>query len=144
MSVEEVMVIYDKAREGFLDGTCDADADTIVAKLVKDYTPSSSSHETLADLTAAGGVVLSTSAALAGKIVTDGILRSDDVTFVAPAAGDTGTAIVLVDTSVDVPDGGRLLCSIGRDAEGALLNIETTGDDILYRPGAGTGKWFKL
>lgn len=144
MAIEETMVLYDYAREGFLDGTLDADADTIVAKAVgSGYIPSASTHQFLDDIDPAD-IIASGAAALSGKTVTDGIFKSGNVTFEAVSGGSTIVGFVLVDTTVDGANGGRLICYIGKDSNGERFNIETTGDDVVYRPGGATGRWFSI
>ena len=144
MAIEETMVLYDYAREGFLDGTLDFDADTIVCKaLGSGYIPSSSTHQYYDDIDP-GDVIASGAAALSGKSTTDGIAKSGNVTFSAVAAGSTIVGFVLVDTTVDGANGGRLLCYIGKDSNGERFDIDTTGDDIVYRPGGSTGRWFSI
>jgi hypothetical protein len=138
------MVLYDYAREGFLDGTLDADADTIVAKaLGPGYIPSASTHQFLDDIDPAD-IIASGSAALSGKAVTDGVFTSSNVTVSAVGAGDTIVGFALVDTTVDGANGGRLICYVGKDSNGVRFNIETTGDDVVYRPGGATGRWFSI
>jgi len=144
VAIEETMVLYDYAREGFLDGTLDWDADTIVAKAVgSGYIPSSGTHQYLDDVDPAE-IIASGSAALATKSVTDGVAKSGNVTFASVAAGRTVVGFLLVDTTVDGANGGRLICYVGKDSNGERFNIDTTGDDIVYRPGGATGRWFSL
>src|SRR5690242_18790888 len=98
------MVIYDYAREGFLDGTLDYDADTIVAYAMKSgYIPSASTHQYFTDVTGSE-VLCDATAPLSGKGKADGVATAGNVTF---AGADVGTGnvivgILLVDTSVDV------------------------------------------
>ncbi len=144
MAIEETMVLYDYAREGFLDGTLDGDGDTIVAKALDGtYVPSSGTHQYLNDIDP-GAIVASGSAALTGKTMTDGVFKSNNVTFAAVPAGDTIVGFALVDTTVDGANGGRLICYIGKDSNGERFSIETTGDDVVYRPGGATGRWFSI
>lgn len=146
MAIEETMVLYDYAREGFLDGTLDFDADTIEAKAMKSgYIPSSSTHQFLSDVDA-GEILASGSAALASKATADGVAKAGNVTFLGADVG-TGNFIVgflLVDTSVDVGEGGRLIAYIGKDSDGNTLDIETTGDDLVIRFGAATQRIFSV
>ena len=144
MAVEETMVLYNYAREGFLDGTLDFDADTIVVKAMKSgYIPSSSTHQFLDDVDP-GEILASGAAPLGSKLKTDGIAKAGNVTFTAVPDGNMIFGFLLVDTSVDGANGGRLICYIGKDAEGNRLNIPTTGDDILIRFGASTGRIFSV
>jgi hypothetical protein len=86
--------LYDKGRQGFLDGSIDWDTDDIRAILidVADYTVNLATHDNLDDIPEAARVAVS--AALTGKSVTDGVADAADVTFSA-VTGDSVEAIVL-------------------------------------------------
>lgn len=132
--------LYDKGREGFLDGSIDWDTDTIKATLVRGYTASLSTHTFLSDVTTAGGTLVSTSAALATKTVVAGVAGAANATFTAVAAGaacphiviykDTGTAgtsrlVALVDTATGLP-------------------VTPNGGDVVTQWDTGANKIFKL
>jgi hypothetical protein len=87
-------VLYDKGREGFLDGSIDWDTDDIRAILIDtaDYTVNLATHDNLDDIP--GGARVAVSDALTGKSVTAGVADADDVTFSA-VSGDECEAIVL-------------------------------------------------
>ncbi len=138
MAIEETMVIYDYFREGLLAGDVDWDADTIVAKALDfNYIPSATTHQYLSDVDA--GAVIATSAALAGKTTADGVAGASSTSITIPL-GDTCVGILLVDTTVDVVEGGRLVCYIGKDNEGNNLSIEGTGDAVTFRFDGATAR----
>lgn len=111
--------LYDLGRQKFLDADIDWSADTIKITLVRSYTPNTSTHEFLSDVTGGGGgTIVSTTAALSSKTSTAGVADAADSVFTAVAAGaacahlviykDTGTAstsalIAVIDTATGLP-----------------------------------------
>lgn len=109
--------LYDKGREGFLDGSIDWDTDTIKAVLVDAgaYTANLATDTFLSDIP--GGARIATSGALASKTVTAGVADAADVTFTSVTGAsvediavykDTGVAgtsrlIALIDTATGLP-----------------------------------------
>jgi len=71
--------LYDKGRQGFLEGAIDWDTDDIRLILidVADYTVNLATHDNLDDVAAAAREEVSGS--LAGKTVTDGVADANDV-----------------------------------------------------------------
>jgi hypothetical protein len=86
--------LYDKGREGFLDGSIDWDTDDIRVILVDtaDYTVNLSTHDNLDDV--AGASRVATSGALTNKTVTAGVADADDVTF-SSVSGDQAEALII-------------------------------------------------
>lgn len=86
--------LYDKGREGFLDGSIDWDTHDIRVILVdvNDYTVNLATHDNLDDVPAGARVAVSSS--LAGKTVTNGVADADNVTFSA-VTGDPSEALVI-------------------------------------------------
>src|SRR4030042_6150695 len=86
--------LYDKGRQGFLDGSIDWDTDDIRCILIDsaDYTVNLATHDNLDDIPAAARVAVS--GALTTKTVVDGIADADDVTFSA-VTGDSVEGIAL-------------------------------------------------
>ena len=86
--------LYDKGRQGFLEGAIDWDTDSIKLVLIDtaDYTVDLANHDNLDDIPAAARVA--TSGNLASKTVTDGVADAADVTFTS-VSGDTVEAIAL-------------------------------------------------
>ena len=134
--------LYDKGREGFLDGSIDWDTDTIVAVACDaDYTPNLATDDTLADIPAGGRVA--TSAALTSKTVAAGVADADDALFSAVPGGSTINRIVLVqDTGVEATS--RLIGQIDTLAGGGSVSVPTSGGDIIFRWDNGSNKIFKL
>ena len=109
--------LYDKGRQGFLEGTIDWDTDDIRVILVDgaDYTPDTATHQFLSSIPAGAREEVSTS--LTSKTVTDGVADAADVTFPG-ATGDpseyivgykhtgsdaTARLIFLIDTATGLP-----------------------------------------
>ena len=79
--------LYDKGREGFLDGSIDWDTDNIKVVLVDaaDYTVNLTADDFLDDIAVGGRAA--TSANLTSKTVAAGVADAADVTFSA-VSGD--------------------------------------------------------
>lgn len=131
--------LYDKGREGFLDGSIDWDTDTIKVVLVDtaDYTVNLSTHDNLDDV--AGAARVATSSALASKTVTAGVADAADVTLVA-VTGDPSEALILYkDTGVESTS--RLIAYIDSATN---LPVTPNGGDIVIAWDSGSNKIFKL
>lgn len=131
--------LYDKGRQGFLDGSIDWDTDDIRAILVDgaDYTPDTAAHQFLSSIPAAAREEVSSS--LTTKTVVDGVADAADVTFTA-AAGDPCEYIVLYKhTGSDAT--ARLIALIDT-ATG--LPVTLNGGDIVVQWDNGANKIFKL
>jgi hypothetical protein len=131
--------LYDKGREGFLDGSIDWDTDTIKAVLVDsaDYTRDLTNHDNLDDVAGAGRVA--TSSALSSKTVTAGVADAADVT-VSSVSGDQFEYIILYkDTGTESTS--RLIACIDT-ATG--LPCTPNGGDITIQWDSGANKIFKL
>lgn len=131
--------LYDKGREGFLDGSIDWDTDDIRAILVDaaDYTKNLATHDNLDDIPAPARVAVS--GALTGKTKTDGIADATDVTWTA-VTGDQSEQIVLY-KHTGVESTSRLICNIDT-ATG--LPVTPNGGDIVVQWDNGANKIFKL
>ena len=132
--------LYDKGREGFLDGSIDWDTDNIKVVLVDtaDYTVNLATDEDLADVTAGGRVA--TSGNLASKTVTAGVADAADITF-SSVTGDQCEALVIYQDS-GVESTSRLLAYIDTAASG--LPVTPNGGDIEVQWDSGANKIFKL
>ena len=131
--------LYDKGREGFLDGSIDWDTDDIRAILidVADYTVDLAAHDNLDDIPAAARVAVS--GALASKTVAAGVADAADVTW-SEVTGDQCEAIVLYKhTGTDSTS--RLIAYID-SATG--LPVTPNGGDIKVEWDSGADKIFKL
>ena len=131
--------LYDKGRQGFLEGSIDWDTDTIKAVLIDaaDYTVNLATHQYLSDIPSAARVA--TSAALSGKTVTNGVADANDFTFTA-VSGDPSEALVIYkDTGTEGTS--RLIAYIDT-ATG--LPVTPNGGDINVAWDNGANKIFKL
>lgn len=132
--------LYNKGREGFLDGSIDWDTDDIRAILVDvaDYTVDLATHDNLDDVAAGARVAVSSS--LASKTVTDGIADAADVTFTA-VTGDPCEAIVLY-KHTGTEGTSRLIAYLDTAVSG--LPVTPNGGNITVVWDNGSNKIFKL
>jgi hypothetical protein len=131
--------LYDKGREGFLDGSIDWDTHDIRVVLVDaaDYTVNLSTHDNLDDIPSAARVA--TSGPLSGRTVTNGVADANDVTFSA-VTGDVSEALVIY-KHTGTESTSRLIAYID-NATG--LPVTPTGGDITVSWDNGANKIFKL
>jgi hypothetical protein len=131
--------LYDKGREGFLDGSIDWDTDTIKCVLVDaaDYTVALTTHDNLDDIPAAARV--GTPQTLGTKTVTDGVADAADVAF-PTVSGDPCEALVIYkDTGTESTS--RLIAYIDT-ATG--LPVTPNGGNINVAWDNGANRIFKL
>lgn len=131
--------VYPKALEAFLSGLIDLLNDDIRCVLVDtaDYTYDAA-HDFLADV--AAGARVSTSAAMTGKSVTDGVFDADDVTLPG-ATGDQSEAVIIYQhTGNDAT--ARLIVFIDQATSG--LPVLPNGGDILLQWSNSASRIFKL
>lgn len=131
--------LYNKGREGFLDGSIDWDTDDIRCILIDtaDYTVDLATHDNLDDVP--GDARVATSGALTSKTVTDGVADAADVTL-SSVTGDTCEAIVIY-KHTGTESTSRLIAYIDT-ATG--LPVTPNGGDITIQWDAGANKIFKL
>jgi len=131
--------MYDKGREGFLDGSIDWDTDDIRAILIDtdDYTVNLATHDNLDDIP--GDARVAVSGALTGKTVTGGVADAADVTWTG-VTGDQCEAIVLY-KHTGTESTSRLIAYIN-SATG--LPVTPNGGDIKVEWDNGSDKIFKL
>lgn len=125
-------VVYPKAKEGFLGGDIQLDADDIRAILVDtaDYAYNAA-HDFLDDVPAIARVAVS--GALTGKSITNGVFDANDVTW-SGVTGDQSEAIILYQhTGVEATS--RLVCYI--DTGTNLPVTPNTGDISSQWHGSG-------
>src|SRR5688500_18452858 len=91
-------VLFDKGREGILDGTIDMTGDVRVM-LVKSAYAFNAAHEDLADITA--GNDNGRSAALASKTYTAGVFDAADTSLTATTAVPSNALVVFQHTGTD-------------------------------------------
>lgn len=131
--------LYDKGREGFLDGTIDWDTDNIKIVLIDeaDDTINLASDEDLADR--AAGSRVATSGNLGSKTVTAGVADAADVTFSAVTGDQSESIDIYQDTGSEATS--RLIANIDT-ATG--LPVTPNGGDITVTWDSGANKIFKL
>ena len=131
--------LYDKGREGFLDGSIDWDTDDIRCILIDaaDYTVDLAAHDNLDDIPAAARVAVS--GAITSKTVAAGVADAADVTF-SSVSGDVSEAIVIY-KHTGTESTSRLIAYID-SATG--LPVTPNGGDITVQWDSGASKIFKL
>jgi hypothetical protein len=134
--------LYDKGREGFLDGSIDWDTNDIKAVLVacgsSHYVASQSTDDLLADIVV--GDRIATSANLGSKTVTGGVADAADVTFSSVSGAEDVDAVVIYKDSGD-PATSRLIAYLDT---GTGLPTTPNGSDITVQWDNGANKIFKL
>lgn len=123
--------LFKLGKEGFLLGEIDFDTATIKAALVRGYTPNTTTHKFMSDVTGAGGTVVAT-ATLASKTGSLGVADAADFSFTAVAAGAAIQHIVIYQSSAvaggaDVPEAQQRVIAIYDDGG---LPITPNGEDI--------------
>jgi hypothetical protein len=131
--------LYDKGREGFLDGSIDWDTNDTRAILIDhaDDTISLSADVNLSDRAVASRVA--TSAAMASKTATNGVADAADLTWTA-VTGDQAESIDIY-RHTGTESTSRLICNIDT-ATG--LPVTPNGGDITAQWDNGANKIFKL
>lgn len=131
--------LYDKGREGFLDGSIDWDTDNIKAVLVDTgaYTVDLATHDFLDDI--AVGARIATSANLGTKTVTAGVADAADVTLTAVTGATVEAIVIYKDTGVAATS--RLITYIDT---GTGLPVTPNGGDLTIQWDNGANKIFKL
>lgn len=132
--------LYDKGREGFLDGSIDWDTDNIKVVLIDTgaYTVDLATHQFLSDI--AAGARISTSGNLTGKTVTAGVADADDVEFTAVTGATIEAYAIYKDSGV--AGTSRLISYYDTVSSG--LPITPNGGNVLLRFSNGSTKIFKL
>lgn len=131
--------LFDKGREGFLDGSIDWDTDTIKLILVDhaDDNPDVAADDNLDDV--AAGARVATSSAFSSKTVTSGVADAADVTL-STVTGDQSESLVIYKDS-GVESTSRLIAKIDT-ATG--LPVTPNGGNINIVWDSGASKIFKL
>lgn len=102
---------------------------SIKASLVRGYT-FDATHQTVADVTGAGGVLNGTTAALVNPTMTNGVFDADDTTLTA-AANASNHGLLLYQSSA-VTGGADVAAS-----SQLLIGYFDTGTGLPIQPGAG-------
>lgn len=131
--------LFDKGREGFLDGSIDWDTNTIKDVLVDHGvdTPVVATDDNLDDIGA--GARIATSGAFTAKTVTNGVADADDVVHAAVSGAQFESVVIFKDTGVESTS--RLIAYID-SATG--LPCTPNGGDITLQWDAGANRIFKL
>lgn len=131
--------LYDKGREGFLNGAISWSSHDIKVVLVDtdEYTPDLVTDEFLADIPVDARVA--TSANLSGKTSTDGVADANDVTF-STVTGAQSEALVIYRDTGNVAT-SNLIAYIDT-ATG--LPVTPNGGDITVVWDNGANRIFKL
>ena len=131
--------LYDKGREGFLDGTIDWDTQDIKVVLVDnaDYTVNLATDDFLDDVAVGGRVA--TSGNLTSKTVAAGVADAADVTFTAVSGDQCESIVIYYDTGSAATS--RLIAYIDTATN---LPVTPNGGDITIAWDNGANKIFKL
>ncbi len=131
--------LYDKGRQGFLDGSIDWDTQNIKVVLVDnaDYTVNLATDNALDDIAAGGRVA--TSSNLTSKTVTDGVADAADVTFSAVSGDVSESLVIYYDSGVESTS--LLIAYIDTATN---LPVTPNGGDITIAWDNGANKIFKL
>lgn len=132
--------LYDKGREGFLDGSIDWDTDDIRVILIDTgaYTANQATHDFLDDV--AGGARIAVSSALGSKTATGGVADASDVTFSAVSGASVEAIVLYKHTGTDSTS--RLIAYIDSATSG--LPVTPNGGDITVQWDNGANKIFRL
>lgn len=131
--------LFDKGREGFLDGSIDWDTDDIRVILIDaaDYAVNLATHDFLDDVPVAARVAVSGS--LTGKTVAAGVADANDVVWPAVTGDISEGVLAYKHTGVDAT--ARL---IGYWDTGTGFPVTPNGTDITCQWDNGAIKMFKL
>lgn len=123
--------LADPGREGFLAGEIDWDTAVIKASLVRGYTPNLTTNKFVSDVTAAGGTLVATTAALTAKTVAAGVADAADTTFGTVATGTACNHIIIFQASA-VTGGADVAATAQR-----LIAVLDTGTGLPVTPNGG-------
>lgn len=130
-------VLYDKGREGILDGTIDMTGD-VRACLVKSAYTFSAAHEDMADI---GANDNGRSAALASKTYTAGVFDAADTSLTATDADPCEAIVLFQHTGTDST--ARLIAYIDTPTSG-LPFTPAAGQNVPITWDNGSNRIFKL
>jgi len=141
--------LYNKGRQGFLEGTMGWGTDTIKCFLVDSatYTPALATHQFLSDVPVgsrkgnSGGSTRADAPVLGTKTTTDGVADAGDVTFTTVPAGGA-LEYILIFKDDGIADASSRLIALVDTATG--LPITPNGGDIILQWDNGANRIFKL
>lgn len=130
--------LFDKGREGFLDGSIDWDTDAInVMLLTSNYVVSLTAHSLVSDLGVANTIF--SSVVLGAKTVTAGVADAGNLTCSSVTGSIVNTMVIAQATGTSTSD--RIIAYIDT-ATG--LPVTPNGGDITVTWDDGANKIFKL
>lgn len=131
--------LYDKGRQGFLEGNISWSGDDIKVVLVDaaDYTSDIAADDFLDDIPA--GARVATSANLSGKTVVDGVADANDVTLTSVSGDEFELLAIYQDTGVESTS--RLIALIDTATN---LPLTPNGGDVTIQWDNGANRIFKL
>src|SRR5437763_1761245 len=92
--------LYDKGREGILDGSINVVTNTIKCLLATSgYTPNTAAHANVSDVTS--GNILVRSTAFTFKTETGGVFDAADITFTAVSGPGVSYIVIYADSGTD-------------------------------------------
>ena len=130
--------LYDKGREGFLDGSIDWDTDDIRCCLVLSTYTFSAAHEFMSSIASYDN---GRSAALGSKTVTSGIADAANTSLTATAASASKAIVIFKHTGSDAT--ARLIAYIDTPTSG-LPFTPSAGQTVNINWDDGANKIFKL
>ncbi len=132
--------LYDKGREGFLDGSIDWDTDNIAMVMIDEAVdvPILTTDDNLDDITG-GARIGGLSSNFTGKTVTDGVADANDVTFTSVTGASVESGSIFLNSGTESTS--RLICNIDT-ATG--LPVTPNGGDISWQWDSGANRIFKL
>lgn len=130
--------LYDKGREGFLDGSIDWDTGDIRVMLVRSTYTFDAADQFLADL---GAVDNGRSAALGSKTVTSGVADAADTSLTATAAVACNALVIFQHTGADAT--ARVIAYLDTPTSG-LPFTPSASQTVNITWDAGANKIFKL
>lgn len=130
--------LYDKGREGFLDGSIDWDTGDIRVCLAKSTYTFSAAHDFMDDV---GANDNGRTAALGSKTVTSGVADAADTTLTATAAVACNALVIFQHTGVDAT--ARLIAYIDTPSAG-LPFTPAVSQVVNIAWDNGANKIFKL
>jgi hypothetical protein len=122
------------AKEGFLRAEINLNLATIKAALVRGYTLNLA-HRFVSEVTAAGGVIAATSAALGGKLQTNGIFDASDFSWSAVPSNASNHYVLLFQSSA--VGGGA---DVASTAQRVIMWFDT-GTNLPIVPNGGDVNW---
>lgn len=130
--------LYDKGREGILDGTIDMTGDVRCVLVKSSYIVDLAAHDFMADI---GTDDNGRSAALASKTYTAGVFDADDTTITATSAVASEAIVIFQHTGSDAT--ARLIAYIDTPASG-LPFTPAASQVVPITWDSGANKIFKL